>query len=400
MRSTLPSLLQWMQDTIAPVRVILTLVFIFLWSSSVSAHSLRENYVYLNVESDHLSGMFEINVNDIRTKLNIDIDASGDDRLGGLVDTAGQVQSYLVENFQISEGGNTISLDFQAPTLFDENNDFLRYPFKAELPSGDLLTVFNSVFLSPELMKKDRLHRSMLVVEYNQRAGLEFGSEHVAIVFTPSRLTQDVDLTDPPGILRWQDFLYQGVLHILIGYDHILFIIVMLLATVMKVSDNRWAPVANFRTAFWNTLKIVTIFTIAHSITLSLAALDLVNVNTSFVETIIALSIVGMALNNIFPRFSMHSWLLIFIFGLFHGLGFASVMGDLQFRNVFLEKILIMFNVGVELGQLAIVVVVFPLLFLIRKQPFYKSVVVNVVSIGAIAMSLFWVGERTGLIST
>lgn len=382
------------------VRNTILLLAVLFWSSALSAHSRQENYVYLNVEADNLSGMFEINVNDIRTKLNIDVDEGDRPRLEGMVETADRVQQYLSENFQLSESGSLINLEFQTPTLFEDNADYLRYPFKASLPSGTVLTVFNSIFLTPDMMKNDRLHRSMLVIEYNRRESLEFGSEHVAIVFTPKRLTQDVDLTDPPGILRWQDFLVQGVLHILIGYDHILFITVLLLATVMRVRGGRWKPVSRFRSALWKTLKIVTIFTIAHSITLSLAALGLVNVDAVIVETVIALSIIGMALTNIFPKYATHNWMLIFLFGLFHGLGFASVMGDLQFRNVFLEKILIMFNVGVELGQLSIVIVVFPILFLIRKKSYYKTVVMNVISIIAIMVSLLWVAERTGLIAT
>jgi len=371
---------------------------LFFWTTNVSAHSLKENYVYLNVEQEHLSGMFEINVNDLNSKLNVDVDSGYENRLSGVIGTSSGVKDYLIENFRLSEAGSRITLEFQEPTLFEDNNDFIRYPFKANLPEGSVLDIYNSVFLSSDLMKQDRLHRSMLVVEYNRRAELEFGAENVAIVFTPNRLTQEIDLTDPPGILSWRDFLYQGVMHILIGYDHILFIVVMLLATVMTAKDGQWTPVSRFRSAFWNTLKIVTIFTIAHSITLSLAALDLVNVNSAVVETIIALSIIGMAINNIVPTFSSHSWLLIFGFGLFHGLGFASVMGDLQFRNVFIEKILILFNVGVELGQLLIVIIVFPILFLIRKKPFYKVYVVNTISIAAIAISLLWVAERTGLV--
>lgn len=366
--------------------------------SNVNAHALKENYVYVNVEDDHLSGMFEININDILAKLDVDIDAAGSTRLDGLIASASPVQEYLRANFKILEGTNELELTFLTPTLFSEDPDFVRYHFTAPIPQGNELTFFDSVFLTPDFIKNDRLHRSMLVYEYNRRLDLDFGAENVPIVFTPNRLTQTIDLEKPPTILAWKDFLWQGVRHILIGYDHILFILVLLLTTVVRLSSNKWVAVDSFRSALWNTLKIVTIFTIAHSITLTLAALDLVKVDPVIVESVIALSIIGVALNNIFPRFSAHSWLLIFLFGLFHGLGFASVMGDLQFRNVLIERILILFNVGVEIGQIGIVLLVFPILFWIRRSVFYKQIVINTFSLAAIAVSSIWVAQRTGIL--
>jgi hypothetical protein len=374
------------------------IVFSLLWSSFASAHALKENYVYLNVESDHLSGMFEINVADIRNKLGIDVDAVGSSRLEGVQSSASAVQEYLVENFRVIENTKALELTFLAPTLFSGNQDYLRYHFTAPLPAGNRLSIFNSIFITPEYIKNDRLHRSMLVYEYNRRAGLEFGDENVPMVFKPERFTQPLDLENPPNILTWKDFLWQGVLHILVGYDHILFILVLLLTTVVREKNNEWVAVDSFRSALWNTFRIVTVFTIAHSITLTLAAFDLVQVNIVLVETIIAASIIGIAVCNLFPKVRSHAWLLIFVFGLFHGLGFASVMGDLQFRTVLIERILILFNVGVELGQMAIVICVMPVLYLIRRSRYYTRIVINLFSLLAIAVSLFWVAQRLGVI--
>jgi len=107
-----------------------------------------------------------------------------------------------------------------------------------------------------------------------------------------------------------------------------------------------------------------------------------------------------MAVKNLIPSMSRHSWLLIFVFGLFHGLGFASVMGDLQFRVGFLERILVMFNIGVEIGQLILVIVLLPVLFLIRKKSFYQPFVLKGLSILTILISIWWVLERTGLVAS
>ena len=189
-------------------------------------------------------------------------------------------------------------------------------------------------------------------------------------------------------------------MHIWFGLYHIVFIVLLLLTTVLRRGEHSRQAVESFSEAFWNTVKVVTVFTLAHSVTLSLAALDLVSLNTSIVETIIALSIVVVAVNNVFPKYRSHTWFLILLFGLFHGLGFASVLGDLQFRNTFIERILLLFNVGVELGQLFIVMILFPILFFLSKRVPYQQMVVVPASIVAGGIGLFWVVERSGLISS
>lgn len=359
------------------------------------AHAPGENYVWLNVGEDALAGRFEINVDDLRDKLGLDVDAAGATRLDGVRASEATVRGYLDEHFAISDADGKIPLEFGEATLFDENGEYVQYHFTAPLPRDLEAVIENRVFLTPELMREDRLHRSLLVVEYNEISGGDFGAENVALVFSPRKPVQEIDFAEPGTALQWKDFLWQGVLHIWAGPDHVLFVLVLLLTTVLRpAAGGGWTPIRSFRPAFLNTVKIVTLFTVAHSVTLSLAALDLVSVNSRLVESVIALSIIAVALNNIFPRFSAHTWVLIFAFGLFHGLGFASVMGDLQFRTVLIERILVLFNVGIELGQLAIVAVAFPLFYLLRETRFYRPLVVNPLSGLATAVAAVWVVQR------
>lgn len=380
--------------------MLFTLAITLLGTNLAQAHAPQENYVWLNIEADRMTGRFEVNVKDVNSKLGIDVDAAGATRLEGMAVSADEIEAFLKANFSFSDGDGEITYHFTESDEFEENGNFLRYNFETDrLPTSNILTVNNSIWITPEYLKDDRLHRSLLVVEHNVTADKEFGLGNVALVFGPGKLVQEIDMDDPGSVLVWQDFFMQGILHIGIGLDHILFIVVLLLTTVVTINKGVWEPVSGFRSALWKTVKIVTIFTIAHSITLSLAALNLVNISPTIVESIIAASIIAVALNNIFPRFQSHAWVLIFTFGLFHGLGFASVMGDLQFRNILIERILIMFNVGVEVGQFVIVLVVFPILFAIRKKPWYRTVVVNSLSALAIVISVYWVGERTGIIS-
>lgn len=378
-------------------RMLVLILMLICLPIPVNAHAPRENYVWVNVESDHIAGRFEIKTDDLKRKLGVDVIAKSGDALAGVRSTAPQVQQYLKEHFSLIDENSILELEFQEPTLFSENHKYAQYPFRTRIPQNDSLTVINSIFLTPDLPEYDKLHRSLLVVEYNKRANKEFGNENVALVFSPRKTHQKINLTSPESILQWQDFLWQGMLHIWAGFDHLIFVSLFLLTSVVRSERNSWTPVPTFTRAFWRVLKIVTIFTVAHTITLTLATLEIVNLNTALVEIVIAFSILAVAFFNVMPKYAVHGWVMIFIFGLFHGLGFASVLGELQFRNVLLERILIMFNVGVEVGQLAVVTIIFPILFLLRKSRHYTRLVINPLSGIAAVIAVIWILQRMGM---
>lgn len=163
-------------------------------------------------------------------------------------------------------------------------------------------------------------------------------------IFFEARRTATLDLTAPVDT-GWPRFIAMGVEHILGGIDHLLFL-VALLALVR---------------GFWPTVTIVTAFTVAHSMTLSLAALGLVDVPSRMVEPLIAASVVWVALENVLsPSGAGRRWLVAGLFGLVHGLGFASALRELGLPPDGMVRALIGFNVGVELGQLAFIAVVLP----------------------------------------
>jgi hypothetical protein len=139
-------------------------------------------------------------------------------------------------------------------------------------------------------------------------------------------------------------FIRLGIEHIFLGYDHIMFLLALLL----------------LGGRFWTLVKIVTAFTIAHSITLIAAALQWVSLPSRFIETGIALSIAYVAAENFWAKRADHRWIITFLFGLVHGFGFANVLTQLGLPSKGLVASLLAFNVGVEAGQVAIVSVLFP----------------------------------------
>jgi hypothetical protein len=186
----------------------------------------------------------------------------------------------------------------------------------------------------------------------------------------------------------------EGVWHIWQGSDHILFLLSLLLPAVLWRDGQRWEGIERFRPAFINVVKIVTAFTIAHSLTLSLAALDVVRLPSRLVESAIASSVLLAALNNLWPWFRGKGWLLAFGFGLIHGFGFANVLAELGLRRGILAVALVGFNVGVELGQMVIVAAFLPLAFGLRRSWFYQTVTFKFGSAGVVAIATIWLVER------
>ena len=163
-----------------------------------------------------------------------------------------------------------------------------------------------------------------------------------------------------------------GVEHIFTGYDHLAFLAALLLATgLARRSDADGAAVANApRPALREVLKIVTAFTAAHSITLIVSTLRPGLVSTRWVEPAIAASIAYVGLENLIPRTPRRRWLVVFAFGLVHGLGFSSVLREIGLPTRGLIASLLAFNRGVEVGQLSVVSLVLPLVLgLARRGP-------------------------------
>jgi hypothetical protein len=170
-------------------------------------------------------------------------------------------------------------------------------------------------------------------------------------------------------------FFPLGIEHILTGYDHLLF----LLALMLRGGG------------LWSLLKIITAFTIAHSITLALAALDIVVLPGALVESIIALSIAYVALENLLPRYAVsRRWAVSFLFGLVHGFGFSSVLREIGLPKENLVLSLLNFNLGVEVGQLTVVLLVVPVLMRLRSRKWEPSLVATVSGvILAVGLALF-----------
>lgn len=249
-------------------------------------------------------------------------------------------------------GQRLIALSFQNPVLHAPDSVAITFDFFATV--GDQHTVLGAF-------------------QWN-------GREH-PVIFT--RFEPDYLFDTGYRVPAWQQFrayLWLGIEHIFRGYDHIAFLLALF-----------------FVRRFVALVKIVTAFTIAHTITLALAALGVVALPSRLVESVIALSIVYVAAENLWQRDDerrgAHRWRITFAFGLVHGFGFAAVLRELGLPAEGLARSLLAFNLGVELGQLAIAAGCWPLLAWIARRPWAARVRV-VVSGVLLAFGLAWCVER------
>ncbi len=190
------------------------------------------------------------------------------------------------------------------------------------------------------------------------------------------------------------DFLLQGIHHILIGYDHLAFLLSLLLPAALVRREGRWHPQEKPRACFMQILGIVTAFTLAHSITLSLAALGWVVPASRWVEALIAGSVLLAALNNVWPQVTRRLWVVGCLFGLIHGFGFAGALSELGLPEDGRLLLLLAFNLGVEAGQIAVVCAVLPVLFLLREKRWYSQRLMPLLSLGIAAMAMVWLWQR------
>ena len=368
-------------------RVSLSLLscFLFLICSELTfAHKASDSYLRIKTDGNSIEGQWDIALRDLDYAIGLDGNEDGSITWGELRDRHEVIRNYALSRLQIRGNGSRC---WSNPTdqLVDHHTDgaytVLRFSVVCPQTTRQLEVNYSLLF------ELDPLHRGLLQVNYD-------GLVHTRVL-SPEMRTIQFDLQETSS---WQEFLQfakEGVWHIWIGYDHILFLLSLLLPAVLCWKARQWYPQQSFRSTLWEVLKIVTAFTLAHSITLSLAVLGIVSLPSRWVESTIAASVLVAALHNLYPFIRTRLWIMTFLFGLIHGLGFASVLIDLGLPGQSLALALAGFNVGVEVGQVAIVGMFIPLAFLIRHTWSYQRLVLNLGSIMIALIACVWLIERS-----
>ena len=356
------------------------------------AHAGDQSYLYLDVTDEELGGRVEMPYIDLREVFGWELDDSDDDAvLAELRANADELWAYVSDHVSIGADGRTWDLEFTDVTLLGAEGGYAVVGFVADVP-GDSVPRTLEIGFDPffdEIDDRDAL----LLIGNDWQAGVIDNGEEVLIGFYPDTRERVIDLGDTS---QWSNFtasIELGVTHIRTGPDHILFVLVLLLPSVL-VFTTAWHPVATFGGSLWRVLKVVTMFTVAHSITFVLAGLELLPLPSSrVVESVIAASIAVAALHNLRPVAVNREWAIAFVFGLFHGMGFASLVSELDVGRTTKLVSLLGRNLGIEIGQVVVVCLVFPALFLLRRTRLYRPIFV-LGSLALTAIAVGWMLER------
>lgn len=367
-------------------RILLISFFLSLFAAASRSHQTSDSYLALTLTNSRILGRWAIALRDLNHVLEIDKDKDGEVSDEELKQCRSAIETYSFRRLKIESENQILT---PKPTGFDlqETDDAIYGVLLFELIGSldaDLMltyTIFNDT---------DPLHRGFFRFDLPDRTA--------TTIFSPREPTQRFFLSitlaansQEPSIAT---FIREGVWHIWIGFDHILFLVALLLPSVLRRDAESWVAHEQLRPALFNVVKVVTAFTIAHSITLTAATLGWMTLPARLIESAIAVSVVLAALNNIRPVLKDRLWPVAFIFGLIHGFGFASVLEELHLTSTSLAWTLFGFNLGVELGQLAIVLVFIPIAFALRRKKFYECIILHYGSFLIAALAFVWFLER------
>lgn len=362
-------------------------LILYCWSISAYAHKPSDSYLAINVHDTTISGRWDIALRDL--DFAIDLDSNNDAVItwGELKEKIPEIRQTAFANLIIQAADTTCALQNQNAKVdshTDGNYIVLLFTGLCADAVFDKLKIKYTLFADI-----DPQHRGLLKLNVGAK-------QQLSAVLVPKQAAREFNIaaanSQHANVL---DFIHEGFWHILIGFDHILFLFSLLLPSVLVWRNNTWLPVSQFKTAFCDVVKVVTAFTLAHSITLSMASLGYVELPSRWVESVIAASVILAALNNIYPVFSQQRAKLAFGFGLIHGFGFASVLTDLNLSEAAKLWSLFGFNVGVEIGQLSLVLMFLPISYLLsRNTKLYQPVMLRSCSLVIAGIAGIWLLER------
>ena len=358
------------------------------------AHSSGNSYLDVEMRPEGVWLRTDVSMRDLDVVFDLDADRNGEVVWSEVLARRADVTAWLREGVRITTVDDaSCSLD-NLDFLASERGDglYLSTAWAVRCPSGGTGASPSAVPMQLTyglMFDQDNLHRGLLKVQWPDGP--------FSAILSPDQRSVSLTPASVGGLDEFLRYLLDGVWHIWIGFDHILFLLSLLVLAPLRRSQTSvlgWQPVASWREAFADVVGVVTAFTVAHSITLGLSVLKWVEPPALVVETVIAISVVLAALNNLLGWLSVRRWRLAFVFGLIHGFGFANVLLDLGLPGQALALALGGFNLGVELGQLAIVVVFLSVAWQLRHTAFYRWGVVVAGSLGIGATGAYWTVSR------
>jgi hypothetical protein len=355
---------------------------LLLAAAPAHAHRPSDSTVRLRVDGARVEGRWDIALRDLDAAVGLDDD--GDSKVSGreLRAHAAAIAAFALPRLGVTADGDACELR-AGPLGFVRHSDggYAVIELAADCPHAPRALAVDYRLL----FDLDPQHRGLVSVQG--------GGETTTAVLRADAPRVDVTIARRSGAAELAGYVGEGIRHIWAGTDHILFLLALLLPAVLGRRGSDWIPSDGLGQVASEVLKVVTGFTVAHSLTLALAGLGLVHLPSRFVETAIAVTVVLAALNNLRP-IAHARWPVAFCLGLLHGFGFSGVLGDLGVGGARLVTALLGFNAGVEIGQAAIVAGFLPLAYALRRTWLYRRVVLGFGSLAIASIAMVWAIDR------
>jgi len=353
---------QRMRNRICSIPIFMGVLFasLSMWTGAVFAHQTGNSYLTLKEADGSFMVELDFIVRDLGNLLQVPGQPSdpppAPEKLAALQVPITQV---IQQSLSIAVDEQATPLEFMSQSVVLHNDGlYVRQRFSAKALSADAKFV---VVRYQFFTQNDKLGRAFFK--------LNLRDEEISSVFDQSNAIQRFALGEGK---RWSTmglFTKEGAKHIWEGLDHLLFLLTLLLPGLMLIRPADASSASGSNASWKFALKVITAFTLAHSITLACSVFGWLSLPDRFIESMIALSIMVSAALNLQNRFTFSHWKLAFVFGLIHGMGFANGLKELGLSSMYFLETLFAFNLGVELGQLsAVVLVAVPVVLLARRE--------------------------------
>ncbi|MFN0040830.1 MAG: HupE/UreJ family protein [Burkholderiales bacterium] len=365
---------------------------VLLWATtsftaSVQAHTTSTAYLQVGEATARgFSIDWRVALRDLDALLDLDANGSGDLTWGEVEDRASDITALAGRALMFEQAGKSCVTSYFAPRFIRlDGTGFAQLRAQVTCPAPDARAHIDYQMFAGI----DPSHRVLLS---------EPGAPSPVLLAPgatqPVRVRDAIDETtfDTPN--GFSSMFLQGLHHILGGFDHLLFVVALLLPAVLTRREGRWVASPQLPAALGRIAWILSAFTVAHSITLALASFGLVRISASVIEPLIAATVLAAALNNLWPFWTQRLAWVAFAFGLVHGLGFAEVLAPLNLPASALAVALFAFNLGVETGQLLVVALLIGPLALSRHWRWYPRWVLGAGSVALALIALGWMAER------
>jgi hypothetical protein len=366
---------------------LLALVLTTFVARRAEAHKPSDAYVHLSVEGAIVRARWDVSLRDLADATDLDGNEDGEVTWAEAKRIAGRARA-------LAEAGLTVVAERSpcpvrppedaAPRIVRHADGaylVLTVDYACPAPPTSLELTYSLFF------DRDPQHRGIVA--------LDSGAGAKTCVLAAARPSCTLAVDGGASATRgFTAMVGTGLEHIAEGTDHLAFLFALLFPAVLVRRERSWDPAVALGPVVRDVLRVVTAFTIAHSLTLGLSAFGLVRLPSRLVESVIAASVVLAALNNVAPLFREGRWSVAFSLGLVHGFGFSATLEDLSLAKGTFVASLLGFNVGVELGQLVVVAAFLPVAFALRRTLFYRRGVLTVGSLALAALGVVWLAER------